>query len=84
LTNCVDVRINDVRPGEIDSLSTIMNATTAQDEFLKNVELSGRAQNYVVTVKTGELPELKNALRMVLQVVRPERIDIEPWNGPSH
>ncbi len=84
LNNCVDVRVVNVDPGEIDNLNALLDAMGSADEYAENVTDAGPGQNYVVTVKTGELRELKDALRLVLQVVQPDRVEIEPWDGFMH
>lgn len=83
LLDCVDVRIRNVKKQEIESLTLLLDAMRSPQEYAENVVNCGRNKNYVVTVKTGRLQPLKDALRAVLRVVNAERIDIEPWDGPS-
>ena len=84
MRNCVDVRISNVEQSEIATLNALINSLDGVQEERERFVAADREHNYVVTVTTGELPELKHALRLVLQVVEPDRIEIEPWDGTVH
>lgn len=81
MVNCVDVKIANVGPTEISTLTTLMDSLRDSDEYIDSIVTSGSDSNYIVTVKKGELAQLKEALRAVLRVVTAERVEIQPWNG---
>lgn len=73
----VDVRINRVDNSEINYLMSVLQAMKNEDLQEAIINSSDGEKAFVVKVKTGELNQLKSALRAVLQVVKPERVDIE-------
>ena len=78
LVNGIDVRVNNVDNTEIGQLTTLIDALNNHlfEEYVIN---SGNgAKDFIVTVKNCELKPLKDALRTVLSVVKPERVLIEP------
>ncbi len=73
----VDVRVNDVDNSEIGYLSTVIDALKNEHYTEPVIDQSRGSRAFVVTVKKCELQELKDALRVILKVVKPERIEIE-------
>ncbi|MFQ5649386.1 MAG: hypothetical protein ACE5IY_05545 [bacterium] len=73
----VDVRVNDVDNAEIDYLTTVIEALKSDDYRESVIDSNQGNKAFVVTVKKCELQELKDALRVILQVVTPERVDID-------
>lgn len=73
----VDVRINNVDTVELSNLSSLLEAMK-HPEFHKNV-IPGQSGDhvFVVRVQPGRLQTLKDALRNILKVVKPERVAIE-------
>jgi len=73
----VDVRINNVDTVELTNLSSLLEAMK-QPEFHKNV-VQGQSGDhvFVVRVQPGRLQTLKDALRAILKIVKPERVVIE-------
>ncbi len=73
----VDVRVSDVDRSEIDYLTNVVGEINSKSfqESLINSDEGGT--DFVVTIKKCELDELKEALRIILQVVNPERIEID-------
>ncbi|RMF65003.1 MAG: hypothetical protein D6743_08515 [Calditrichaeota bacterium] len=78
LVNQVQLRISDVDVNEINSLSASIEALR-NPRYQDSVVHRGSGEHeFVVTVKPATLQSLKDALWMVLHIVQPERIAIEP------
>lgn len=73
----VDLRINNVDTNEIDRLCTEVYSLRS-GRYRDNVILDGNGrQDFVITVKPARLEEIKEALSVILKVVKGERIAIE-------
>jgi len=73
----VDLRIDDVNTNEIQELSTLIYALKSsqyEDTVVKNGD--GK-QDFVITVKPAKLDEIKQALHVILRIVKAERIAID-------
>lgn len=73
----VDLRIDDVNTNEIEELSTLIYALKSsqyEDTVVKNED--GK-QDFVITVKPAQLDEIKQALHVILRIVKAERIAID-------
>ncbi len=73
----VDLRIDDVNTNEIEELSTLIYAlknSQYNDSVVKNG--TGK-QDFVVTLKPAPLDEIKQALHVILGIVKAERIAID-------
>jgi len=75
----VDLRIDDVNTNEIKELSTLIYALkNSQYQYNDNVVKNGTGkQDFVVTVKPAQLEEIKQALHVILGIVKAERIAID-------
>lgn len=78
MVRCVDVRVINVDDSEINTLESLINSLRSTNEWESGIDRPEGHKDFVVTVRTGELHELKDALRAVLKVVKAERIAIEP------
>ena len=77
LLNFGDLRIDDVSKNEIQELSTLIYALKSsqyEDTVVKN---GNGKQDFVVTVKPAKLDEIKQALHVILRIVKAERIAID-------
>jgi hypothetical protein len=74
----VDVRINNVDAEEIYSLNSVKTFAMNPQYSERIVDQNEGRNDFVIRVKPGNLEGLKNALRNILQIVRPDRINIEP------
>ena len=73
----VDLRIDDVSTNEIQELSTLIY-TLKNSQFNDNVVKNGTdKQDFIVTVKPAQLDEIKQALHVILRIVKAERIAID-------
>lgn len=73
----VDLRIDDVSTNEIEELSTLIYALKSS-QYKDNVVKNGNGkQDFVVTVKPAKLDEIKQALHLMLRIVKGERIAID-------
>jgi len=73
----VDLRIDDVNTNEIKELSTLIYALK-NSQYKDNVVKNGTGkQDFVVTVKPAQLEEIKQALHVILGIVKSERIAID-------
>ena len=73
----VDLRIDDVSTNEIQELSTLIYALKSS-QYIDNVVKNGTGkQDFVVTVKPAQLDEIKQALHLILRIVKAERIAID-------
>ncbi len=73
----VDLRIDDVNTNEIEELSTLIYALKSS-QYEDNVVKNGTGgQDFVVTVKPAQLDEIKQALHVLLRIVKAERIAID-------
>ncbi len=73
----VEVRINDVRRTEIQTLSSLLQSAGRRECYDKRlVNASGMRLDFIITIKKGELEGLKSALRVALRIVAADRIDI--------
>ena len=73
----VDLRIDDVSTNEIQELSTLIYALKSS-QYKDNVVKNGSdKQDFVVTVKPARLDEIKQALNVILQIVKGDRIAID-------
>ena len=73
----IDVRVNNVDNSEIDYLTTIVDAIKSEDFGNALISSDRGKTDYIVTIRKCELDRLKEALRLILQVVKPERIEID-------
>ena len=78
MARCVDVRVINVDESEINALESLISSRRSTNEWESDIDRPEGQKDFVVTVRTGELHELKDALRAVLKVVKAERIAIEP------
>ena len=73
----VNLRINHVQVDEImqlaDEIGGLRNGRFCKDV----VKTNGGDDEFVVIVKPATLPEIKEALWVILRIVKPERIAIE-------
>ena len=77
LVDHVDLRIDDVNTNEIEELSTLIY-TLKSSQYNDNVVKNGTGkQDFVVTVKPAQLDVIKQALHVILRIVKPERIAID-------
>jgi hypothetical protein len=74
----VEVRIADVDTEETQNLTIVMDELATSPTTNSACRLTIRNKDLVVTIIPGELSRLKNALRRILNIVNPDRIDIEP------
>ena len=73
----VDLRIDDVSTNEIQELSTLIYALKSS-QYHDNVVKNGNGkQDFVITVKPAQLDEIKQALHVILKIVKAERIAID-------
>jgi len=73
----VDLRIDDVSTNEIQELSTLIYALKSS-QYNDNVVKNGNGkQDFVITVKPAQLDEIKQALHVILRIVKAERIAID-------
>ena len=77
----VDVRIADVDTEETQHLTIVIDELATSPATKSACKLSIQDNDLVVTIIPGELSRLKNALRRILDIVNPDRIDIEPFDG---
>jgi len=79
LVDHVDLRIDDVNTNEIEELSTRFYALkNSQYQYNDNVVKNGTGkQDFVVTLKPAPLDEIKQALHVILGIVKAERIAID-------
>lgn len=77
MVNQVDLRVNNIDFHELDRLNALLAELNGK---LRNAIIQNHTgrKDYVVTVKPGRLEEIKEALRILLQIVKPDRIAIEP------
>ena len=78
MASCVDVRVINVDESEINTLESLISSLRSTNEWESGIDRPEGHKDFVVTVRTGKLHELKDALRAVLKVVKAERIAIEP------
>ena len=73
----VNLRIDDVSTNEIQELSTLIYALK-NSQYNDNVVKNGNGKrDFVVTVKPAQLDEIKQALYVILRIVKAERIAID-------
>jgi len=73
----VDLRIDDVNTNEIEELSTLIYALKSS-QYEDNVVNNGDGkQDFIITVKPAQLDEIKQALHIILRIVKAERIAID-------
>jgi hypothetical protein len=77
----VDVRIADVDTEETQHLTIVIDELATSPATKSACKLSIQDNDLIVTIIPGELSRLKNALRRILDIVNPDRIDIEPFDG---
>ncbi len=79
LVDHVDLRIDNVNTNEIEELSTRFYALkNSQYQYNDNVVKNGTGkQDFVVTLKPAPLDEIKQALHVILGIVKAERIAID-------
>ena len=73
----VDLRIDDVNTNEIEELSTLFYALKSSQYNDTVVKNGPGKQDFVVTVKPAQLDEIKQALHVILGIVKAERIAID-------
>ncbi len=73
----VELRIDDVNTNEIEELSTLIYALKSSQHNDNVVKNGTGKQDFVVTVKPAQLDEIKQALHVILRIVKPERIAID-------
>ena len=73
----VDLRIGDVNTNEIEELSTLVYALESSQYEENVIENGDGKQDFVVTVKPARLNEVKEALHVILTIVKGERIAID-------
>lgn len=73
----VDLRVNKVDNDEMQRLNSISDTLKAR-HFRDQIINNGLESDYILTVTPGSLQEIKDGLRLLLQIVKPERIAIEP------
>ena len=73
----IEVRIADVDSEETQSLTVVMDEFATSPLVNSSYRISLRDKDLVVTIVPGELSRLKNALQRILNIVDPDRIDIE-------
>ena len=73
----VDVKIRNVIDSEIDMIATLIDSINHRyiKEHIIHVH-TGR-KDFVLTVRNCELGPLKEAIRVLLRVVKPERITLD-------
>ena len=77
LVEHVDLRIDDVNTNEIEELSTLIDALKSS-QYEDNVVNNGDGkQDFIITVKPAQLDEIKQALYVILRIVKAERIAID-------
>ena len=77
LVEHVVLRIDDVNTNEIEELSTLIYALKSS-QYNDNVVKNGTGkQDFVVTVKPAQLDKIKQALHVILRIVKAERIAID-------
>jgi len=73
----VDLRIDDVSTNEIQELSTLIY-DLKNSQYNDNVVQNGNGKrDFVITVKPAQLNEIKQALHVILRIVKAERIEID-------
>ncbi len=73
----VNLRIDDVNTNEIEELSTLIYALKSS-QYEDNVVNNGDGkQDFIITVKPAQLDEIKQALHVILRIVKAERIAID-------
>lgn len=73
----VDLRVNNIDNNEMQQLNSLLE-TLKNKHFRDHIVRNGIVNDYIVTITPGRLQEIKDALRLLLQIVQPERIAIEP------
>ena len=74
----VEVRIADVDSEETQNLTIVMDELATSPATRSSCRLTVQNNDLVVTIIPGELSRLKIALHRILNIVNPDRIDIEP------
>lgn len=77
IVESVSLRVNTVDEKEIQQLSTVVNALKNRQFDDDIVRYGDGNQDFVVTVRPATLTEIKQALHMILGVVKGDRIVIE-------
>jgi hypothetical protein len=74
----VGVRINDVDSQETETLTVVLDQSVGSALPTSSFTIVMENNDAVVTIRPADLSTLKNALHGILNVVRPERVAIEP------
>ncbi len=73
----VDVKVRNIVESEIDMLATLIDSLNHSYLRERIIHIDTGRKDFVLTMRNCELAPLKEALRVLLKVVRPERITLD-------
>lgn len=76
MVNRVDLVVTQVNPNEVNRLTAEIDGLRFNGDA-EQIYNSPISDEFVVTLRSTSLPEIKDMLWAMLKIVEPERIDIE-------